>query len=53
MGGTDPADLQGRQLERIACVRDPTDLFYTDTVAQECADADAVAGFPLVRPGTA
>ena len=52
VGGTDPADLQGRQLlERIAYVpQDPTDLFYTDTVAQECADADADTGFP---PGSA
>ncbi|MEZ5185812.1 MAG: ATP-binding cassette domain-containing protein [Candidatus Nanopelagicales bacterium] len=42
----DPADLKGRELLRhIAYVpQDPTDLFYTDTVARECEAADHDTG---------
>jgi energy-coupling factor transporter ATP-binding protein EcfA2 len=40
--GSDPAGLSGTDLvERIAYVpQDPADLFYTDSVAKECASAD-------------
>lgn len=48
INGVDPADLRGRDLlARIAYVpQNPTDLFYTDTVAQECAAADSDTGLP-------
>lgn len=50
--GLDPAALKGRELlRRIAYVpQNPTDLFYTDTIAQECAEADSDTGLP---PGSA
>ncbi|MEI2787057.1 MAG: ATP-binding cassette domain-containing protein [Candidatus Nanopelagicales bacterium] len=46
--GRDPATLQGGDLiSRIAYVpQDPTDLFYTDSVAAECAATDRDAGQP-------
>jgi energy-coupling factor transport system ATP-binding protein len=46
VGQADPAALRGRELlQRIAYVpQNPTDLFYTDTVEQECSQADADTG---------
>jgi energy-coupling factor transport system ATP-binding protein len=44
--GRDPAVLRGTELlQRIAYVpQDPTDLFYTDSVAAECAATDHDSG---------
>ncbi len=48
VGGFDPATLRGPQLVRqVAYVpQDPTDLFYTDSVAAECAATDRDTGQP-------
>jgi energy-coupling factor transport system ATP-binding protein len=48
VGGVDPAGLDGPDLlRRIAYVpQDPTDLFYTDSVAKECAATDRDLGQP-------
>jgi len=48
LGDVDPAALRGPDLlQRIAYVpQDPTDLFYTDTVQRECAEADTDTSMP-------
>ncbi len=52
LDGQDPAKLRGSELlSRIAYVpQDPTDLFYTDSVAKECDATDNDTGQP---PGSA
>lgn len=48
VAGHDPAELRGPELLRqIAYVpQDPTDLFYSETVAKECAATDRDLGQP-------
>lgn len=45
-GGADPRPLTARELiRRVGLVpQQPADLFFTDTVAAECAEADTTAG---------